>query len=94
MALKYRIDYGSYSRYKKCNLRNRFRLYVPLLLICAVLVFYYFYSPSDANICEVILPGDPIVTTDAFQRLYNALSRGEALTDALDVFCKTVMEYQ
>lgn len=92
MALKYRIVYGSYSRYQKRSIFNKPIQYLFPLLLCAAFVLCLVYSPDHSKYYELLLPGDPAVTTDAFRQLSDAIRSGETFIDALDVFCETVMD--
>ena len=92
MALKYRIEYGNYSRYQKSNTFKMLAHYLCPVILCVALLLYIGYSHNLSQIYELILPGDPAVTTDAFRHLSESLDRGEALSDALDVFCETIMD--
>ena len=92
MALKYRIEYGNYSRYQKSKTFKMLTSYLCPLILCVALLLYIAYSHYPSQIYELILPGDPAVTTDAFRQLSESLDRGEALSDALDVFCETIMD--
>lgn len=92
MALKYRIVYGSYSRYQKKSIINKFKQYLYPLLLCAVFLLCLVYSPDKAKFYELLLPGDPTVTTNAFHQLTNAIRSGDTFFDAVDVFCEMVMD--
>ena len=94
MALKYRIVYDHYVKYQNRNIMNMFTPYLLPLMLCAVLVLYLISSTTASKLYELFLPGDPAVTSSAFQELSDAMSRGEKLTDALDSFCETVMDGQ
>ena len=92
MGLKYRIAYDDFSGYPHKRSKKAFSWYLIIVLLCAAAVLYWGYSSGDIRPYELLLPGDPAVTTDAFLQLAESLDRGEALSDALDVFCHTVME--
>lgn len=92
MALKYRIKYDTYSKY---NERKPCRCLWTYLIVCFVLsslCLLMAYTPSASFLYELILPGDPAVTVEAFQQMSKALDSGADLSDVLDVFCVTVMD--
>lgn len=92
MELKYRIEYDSYSRYQKRTLFHRFLPYLLPLLLCTALVLMLLYSPNSYKYSGVLLPGDPAVTTEAFQQFSEAIIHEKNLPHAIGVFCETIME--
>lgn len=92
MALKYRIEYGNSSRHPKNKTFKILAPYLCPLILCGALLLYTVYSHNSPRIYELFLPGDPAITTDAFRQLSESLGRGDALSDALDVFCETIMD--
>lgn len=92
MALKYRIEYDRYPVYQRKNsLAIALRTLLPLLM-CILLIVLLFYSPTATRLRDLLLPGDPAITMEAFRQLSVALDHGEPLTDAMDVFCHAIME--
>ena len=92
MSLRYRIIYDKNSKYS-IKRAHPFKLKYLIsgcfiLLIIAVLLI-----PSyRTKICEKLLPGGSVVTTNALQEFSNTIDRGESLSNALDAFCETIMD--
>ena len=66
--------------------------YLFVLLLCASIVAYIVSLPEKTRLYDLFLPGAPHITADAFLQLSDSLDRGEPLSDALDVFCTTIMD--
>ena len=49
------------------------------------------YTSNSTKLYELILPGDPAVTANAFCELSKAIGRGESLSAAIDDLCDTIM---
>ena len=92
MAVKYRIEYEGYSLYPKKNTLARILLHLLPWLACASIIALLFYLPEEAKLRDLLLPGDPAVTTDAFVQLSESLDQGESLSAALDVFCHAILD--
>ena len=90
MALKYRIVYEHYPRYKKHNPLKRSFISLSVLLLCTALILIYLYPPIHFRIRDTLFAGNTAIIPHAFEQLTDAISRGEALVDALDAFCETV----
>lgn len=94
MALKYRIQYDKISPHKHnadCKKTVRF-LYI--LLIFAVIILLVISPSGKLRPHNLLLPGDPNITSKALRELSVSLDRGEELFDALDAFCQTIMDVQ
>lgn len=50
------------------------------------------FSGWGDTLWQYMLPGDPAVTTEAFQNLAESLKDGQSLSDAVYVFCDTVIQ--
>ena len=92
MALKYRIEYNVNSKPSKSRTNHTLAKYLIPGLLAALIIVILAISPHQAKFLQLILPGDPTVTTNALQEFSNTLSRGESLSSALDVFCEAIME--
>ena len=93
MSLKYRIKYDTYSRYEKGSIIRKFAHVLLSFILCVALLLLA-YFPQSAKLLKVILPGDPVATTDAFRQFSMSIDRGDPLVEALDAFCSTVMNVQ
>lgn len=94
MSFKYRITYDDYPKYRrKKYFRKIFPSLLPLFLLL-LLAIVLSKTPDREIACELLLPGNPTVTNEAFNQLSYAMSRGEGILDALDAFCETVLSNQ
>ena len=65
------------------------------LMVCMVGIFILGllrFSGLGNALWQYMIPGDPAVTTEAFQNLSNSLQNGESFPDAVFVFCETVIQ--
>ena len=92
MSLKYRIVYDTSPRYKNRTILQRCTPYLLPLLLCAVFIYCLLTSSDPTKFHNLLLPGDPAVTIHAFQQLSEEISNGETVSNALGVFCETVLE--
>lgn len=92
MALRYRIVYSANSQLCKSKKRHTKTKYVISGLLAVFITIILAISPYRAKFIHFILPGDPVVTTNALQKLSETLGRGESLSNALDAFCETIMD--
>ena len=94
VAIKYRIKYENYAKYPKNSVIQKLILYLsPVLCSVAVILAFILLRPAS-NLYELFLPGDPAVTIQAFNQLSGAIGRGDALPQALEAFCQTVINAQ
>lgn len=92
MALKYRIVYNENSKPRRTHTQHTTVKHLIPGILVALIIAFLAISPHRSKFVQLLLPGDPTVTTNALQEFSNTLSRGESLSSALDVFCETVME--
>lgn len=91
MALKYRVVYDDYTRYKKNTNSQKLLPYLASLALLSVFVLCIIFSPEPREIYSLFLPGNPSVTGSAFSELIEAIQEGKNISAALDIFCETVM---
>ena len=90
----YRITYGQVSgkTYPGATGKSSFVQF----LLCAVLAFLLltrlFWPEGTAALRELLIPGDSRTTAAAFSALVEDVRQGEALSDALRVFCREVLD--
>lgn len=92
--MSYRIVYGEEpARWKPNRLRpGRVAAYtaVCLILFCSLTIKLW---PAGAEVLqEVFLPGDAKVTRQALEHMADNLKAGEAIGDAVAVFCREIVD--
>lgn len=92
MALKYRIEYDTYTRYQTGKAGKGLKMFCLYSLILASIILMLVYAPNSSFLYRLILPGEPAVTADALEQMSREISSGAALSEALDVFCVAVMD--
>jgi hypothetical protein len=81
----YRIVYGKQE--KKIVSPKKIWLIVPAVILFALLLW-----PAGRNtVRDIILPGDPDVTTAALQTLVSELGDGQGFGEAMTAFCKEII---
>ena len=90
--MSYQIVYDSKDMHiiNKPKKRSHTGLVVCILGIL-MLGILRFTSWGNA-IWQYMIPGDPVVTTEAFQNLSDSLQNGRSLSEAVFVFCETVIQ--
>ena len=90
--MSYQIIYDSKDRHiaNKQKKRRHTGLIVCILgiLVLGILRF----SSWGSALWQYMIPGDPEVTTEAFQNFSVSLQNGQSLSDAVFVFCNTVIQ--
>lgn len=94
MALKYRIVYNSCPRYEKNYKIKRIPIHLLAITLVIILGFFLTCSADRLKLYEIMLPGDPVVTTNALHQFSDAVDQGMSLSEALDAFCSTIMNDQ
>ena len=87
--MAYKIHYGA-SRHDRAEGRNPRKLWVPLVLLVAVLVGIYLVDVSGIRF-DWLLPGDPDVTAAALEGLREGLAAGEPFVEAVTTFCREIV---
>ena len=60
-------------------------------IICAALVFFAVYFVRN-GVPDFLIPGDPDVTQAAAVEMVSSVKRGVSVQDAIQVFCKQIIE--
>lgn len=92
--MSYRIVYGEEPlcyRRNQLRLRNVARYTLVCIVLFAVLTVGFWPSGRDA-LLEAILPGDAAVTRQAIVNMAENLKSGEAIGDAVTVFCREIVD--
>lgn len=94
MRMGYRILYGpEISRY--CNNRRDKKRLWGMTLGCLLLFLaltMQLWPEGRAVLENMLLPGDPAVTKQAFSVMTEQLQSGEAIADAAAAFCQEVLD--
>lgn len=89
----YRVEYETVSKVRRMEQKTA---RVPALTAAAFLLFLIlvvnFWPKGKAVLQEILIPGDPAVTVAALEDLAEELETGAPLSDALENFCRTVVE--
>ena len=90
--MSYQIIYDSKDKHiaNKQNRRRHTGLTVCILSIL-ILGILRISGWGDA-LWQYMIPGDLAITTEAFQNLSDSLQNGQSLSDAVFVFCDTVIQ--
>ena len=90
--MSYQIIYDSPKEYIESTGRKNARtgLTVGILAILALCVLRI--SGLGTALWQALIPGDPAVTAAAFQNMTSGLQNGQSISDAIFVFCETVIQ--
>lgn len=91
--MSYRVEYEPVKKVR--NVEKRV-VRVPALTASCLLLFLLlvngFWSQGREVLREILLPGDAAVTAAALEEFAQELKMGEPLGDAVEGFCRTVIE--
>ena len=92
--MSYRIEYDfSNKQFRKQQLRWGRILPVAACLCILLVAFSVKFWPEGREVLEsVLIPGDEAVTKEAFHIMLLDLRNGTALGEALNVFCREIIE--
>ena len=89
----YRIDYGPVKRVRGLEKRTSgLAALTGLFFLLFVITVCCFWPEGVAELRQILLPGDPAVTTSAMEELADSLRTGEMIFDSLRAFCARVLE--
>lgn len=90
----YRIEYDHGECKFQVLKENRSRL--PGLTAGALAAFliltHLFWPAGDSAIQDFLIPGDDVVTRKAAQTMVQELREGASLTQAVEVFCREIID--
>ena len=90
--MSYQIIYDPKDIHK-ANKRRKHRYAKIAICILGIFIFEILRFTGWGNtIWQYLIPGDPVITTEAFQKLSDGLQSGQSLSDAVFVFCETVIQ--
>ena len=92
--MSYRIIYGEEPKKLKSNgIRlGRIAAYTALCFALFAVLTVTFWPEGKSVLQEALLPGDASVTAQALENMMENLRSGEALGDAVVVFCQEIMD--
>lgn len=65
----------------------------PMVCVIIVLIFGFLHFSGWGDVLrQYMTPGDPDVTAAAFQNMTDSLQQGQTVSDAISVFCETVLQ--
>lgn len=89
----YRIDYGPVKKVRGLEKRtSRLAALTGLFFLLFVITVCCFWPEGVAELRQILLPGDPAVTTSAMEELADSLRTGEEIFDSLRTFCARILE--
>jgi len=89
----YRIDYkGSVPETTRTGWGRRFRTLVAAAFLLFSVIVRIIWPEGRQMLQSVFLPVELSVTEQAFSQLMSDVRTGEQLSDAFNVFCRTVIE--
>ena len=92
--MAYRIVYGEEPEFGKRK-SIRMRVVAAYTFVCLVLwglLTVKFWPEGREVLEEFLLPGDPAVTRQALSHMAENLRSGEAIGDAVVVFCREIVD--
>ena len=93
-GMSYRIVYGGEPLVE--HRIHRGRSYIRTMTALAMMLFALavgqFWPQGKAMLQELLLPGEPTVTEQAFSGLVSDLGRGIKLEDAMAAFCQQIID--
>ena len=92
MRMGYRIVYGPDRMDRQNGSTKRLGTMIAGSLLAFLALTAQFWPAGRAKLEEVLLPGDPAVTKQAFSVMTEQLRAGEAIGDAVAAFCQEVMD--
>ena len=90
--MSYQIIYDTADMCRSRKSKNRQN---PLLMVCIfsiALIGFLRISGWWDTLWQNLIPGDPAVTTVAFQNMTENIQQGQSISDAIFVFCESVIQ--
>lgn len=87
----YKIIYGSVKAEPK-KPQNASVTAVTLAICAGILCGSLWIAGKDSRIRDLLIPGDPQVTTAAFSEMVVQLQNGTGFSDAITVFCERILD--
>ena len=89
----YRVEYETVRKVRRMEQKTA-RL--PAMIAAALILFFilvgFFWPEGKEALRNFLIPGDPAVTVAALEGLAEELETGAELGDALENFCRTVLQ--
>lgn len=90
--MSYQIRYDSNETRTNKNQSKKKWKTLSIGIIIAVLFCVFRFSHWDNELWDHLIPGNADITKSAFRNFTESLRNGEAFSDAVYVFCDTVLE--
>lgn len=90
--MSYQIIYNSKEMHVLKNTQKRKHRGLTVCIFTLVLLAILRFSGFGSELWMNLIPGDPTVTVSAFSNMTDALQNGQNITEAVFVFCETVIE--
>ena len=90
--MSYQITYGPNGIKTSKKQRKSMRKPLSFGIIIAILFGVLRFSSWDNGLGEYLIPGNADVTKSAFRNFTECLQNGESFSDAVYVFCDTVIQ--
>ena len=93
--MSYRIDYGGGVpvTYRVPRRKTSIQMMTALCMILFALAVGRFWPRGKQMLREVLLPGEPTVTEQAFSALVTDLTQGVELEVAMTAFCQQIIDH-
>ncbi len=66
----------------------------PIILIVSLILIIGLYITTRESIYQLMIPGDPQVTTAAFSEMMDQIAAGESLKDSFFAFCEDIISHR
>ena len=90
--MSYQIVYGSEKKPQKQPGKHSLRTGLTAGIILIALMGVLRFTGIGTMLWQKMIPGDPEITTAAFENMTEYLRNGRSISDAVVVFCQTVIE--
>lgn len=93
--MSYMIHYGPSGNieaaWQKKLMKHRAKTMTAIIAaVCCILLVL---TVDIQQLKELLIPGDPAVTKEAFVQFTEDVRQGESVTDAITAFCREIIEY-
>ena len=90
--MSYQIVYGSENMPSICQEKKRRHTGLALCVLGILMLGILRISGWGNALLQHLIPGDPVITTEAFQNMSTCLKSGQSLSEAVFVFCDTIIQ--
>lgn len=90
--MSYQIIYDSKDMHIANKRKKRRHTGLMVCILSILMLGILRISGWGETLWQYMIPGDPEITAEAFQNLSDSLQNGHSLSDAVFVFCNTVIQ--